>query len=181
MHAGARAPRPRRVPPRPTGPTARDRSTEPRRLARWGPYLDLRGRAGAAGAEEAIGRRGGGLGGLGGGGADGVGAAVARFVGAAVPHRRRDSTPTSAARRRGGRDLRYRKEGRERVGVGVAAASSQRRRAASGVVETTRQGDLDPTQRSSTVRAERKGEEVGAGHGEQSGIYGFVPRRLNDV
>lgn len=50
------------------------------------PYLDLRGRAGAAGAEEAVGRGGGSLDG-GGGGADGVAAGtVTNLVGAAVPH-----------------------------------------------------------------------------------------------
>ena len=149
----------------PHWPTAGGRSTERAGIARWAPYLDLRGRAGAAGAEEAIGRGGGGLGGFGGGGADGVGAAVARLVGAAVTHRRRGSPSPSAARRR---DLKYRR-GRERVGTGVAA-SSQRTAEQVGVVETTRR--LGPTAGSARREPERERvrEEMGrAGPGSGNG------------
>jgi hypothetical protein len=61
-------------------PLARHTTTAPDRATRGvggeAPYLDLRGGAGAFGAEEAVGR----------GGANGVGAGVPRLVGAAVPH-----------------------------------------------------------------------------------------------
>ena len=158
----------------PHWPTAGGRSTERAGIARWAPYLDLRGRAGAAGAEEAIGRGGGGLGGFGGGGADGVGAAVARLVGAAVTHRRRGSPSPSAARRR---DLKYRR-GRERVGTGVAA-SSQR------TASKWSRGDDTETWR--CAQRAREGESQGgdgAGRGRArgtGGIYGFVPGRLSEL
>lgn len=113
--------------------------------ARRAPYLDLRGGASAAGAEEAIGRGGGGLGG---GGADGVGAAVAHLVGAAVTHRRRASPP-SVSRSPAGRGEISDTGGEGARGDGGVAASSQR---ASGVVETTRRLGPSLTRRRCTVR-----------------------------
>jgi hypothetical protein len=113
------------------------------------PYLDLRGRAGTTGAEKAIGRGGGCGGGFGGGGADGMSAGVAHLIGAAVPHSRRDRPPVSRSPAR-----RLRSRMGERVEMGVAASSQGQRK--EQVESQRRHGD--PTQLSSTVRAESQRE-----------------------
>jgi len=94
---------------------------------------------------------------------------MAHLVGAAVPHSRRDRPPVSRSPARRVRS--QISDGRERVGMGVAASSQSQQRA-SGVVETTRR--LGPNPRRSTVRAESQ-RQGGAGTGKRGGIYGFVP------